>query len=753
MLNSHNYAVCFTSCVRHHPFDDTYIELFGLMNKRFQEILSLAQSGQVADALKQCERAIKKQPKEVDYLLLAASLHAPVQDYGKIKDYCLRATRLAPKNTSALYNLSVACLFLKEYENAINYTLPLIKLDSQHAKAHANLGLAYWQTGELEKAKEHALLADKLDPAIATNHNNLGLIYKSLKQTDLAIAHFKRAIELDVQLAEAYYNCAITLLDAGDETGNSYLDKALLIKPDYPEANHYKGLKLLENEQTAHAIDYFKSAITHKSDYAEAYFNLGNAFLTQKEFKFAEAMYRKAIEHKPNYAGAYNNLANTLLDQDDYRHHYAEAEQYFLKAIELAPEMDETYKNLASAYQSQGNYEKALHFFRLYNERVPNDEVVIASMASVHEHRAEFEAGIALLEPFINKDDIKAEIVLAYAKFARHFKFEDKAIHALTGISDDEVIIQLRTEKYYTLGKLSDSKKDVDATFGFYKQANDLEEDKFELAQEQKTFDTIKSYFTKSKIQSLQRSENASTLPIFIVGMPRSGTSLAEQILASHPDVFGAGELDNIHNITKRIGAELAPKNNYPLCLDSMSSDYATQLANEHIATLQAMAPEAKYVVDKMPHNFLGLGVINLLFPNATIIHCKRSSVDTCLSIFFQHFNKHHAYSNNLEMLGIYYNMYADMMEHWEKSLDINIIELEYEKVIANPEEEMRTLLEQCGIGWDLACLKFHENKRTVMTPSYDQVRRPIYTSSVAKWKKYEHHLAELINSLGERAY
>lgn len=723
------------------------------MNKRFQEILSLAQSGRLAEAIKQCERAIKKKPKEVDYLLLAASLYAPAQDYEKIKDYCLRATRLNPKNTSALYNLSVACLFLKEYENAIKYTLPLIKLDSNHAKAYANLGLAYWQTGELEKAKEHALLADKLDSAIATNHNNLGLIYKSLQQSDLAIVHFKRAIALDARLAEAYYNCAITMLDAGDEQGNSYLDKALLIKPDYPEANHYKGLKLLENEQTAQAIDYFKKAVTHKPDYVEAYCDLGNAFMTQKEFKSAEAMYRKAIEHSPDHAGAYNNLGNALLDQDDYRQYRDEAKQHFLKAIELAPEIDDPYKNLAVTYQGEGEHEKALHYFKLYNERVPDDEIVIAGMASVHERRAEFDEGLALLKPFIDNDNVSPEIILAYAKFAKHFKHEDKAVAALLSIDDEKIINKLRIEKYYALGKLAEPKSDADATFGYYKQANDLDDVKFDLAQEQKTFDAIKAYFAKSKIQSLKRAENTSTLPIFIVGMPRSGTSLAEQVLASHPDVFGAGELENMYHMVQKIGSELKPENSYPQCLDNMSSDYATRLASEHIATLQAMAPDAKYVVDKMPHNFLNLGVSNLLFPNATVIHCKRSSVDTCLSIFFQHFNKHHAYSNSLGMLGKYYNIYADMMEHWKKTLDINIIELEYEKVIANPEEEMRTLLEQCGIGWDPACLKFHENKRTVMTPSYDQVRRPIYTSSVAKWKKYEHHLADLINSLGERAY
>lgn len=722
------------------------------MNKRFQEILQLAQTGQVTEALKKCERAIKKKPREVDFLLLAASLYAQSNQYDKIIDYCLRAIKVDPRNTNALYNLSVACLFIKDYKSAIQHSAALIKLDKKNARAYANLGLAYWHTGELEKARENALTALKLDSSIATNQNNLGLIYKSLGNMEAAISHFKTATKLDPQLAEAYYNCGITLLDAGDDQGNAYLDKALLIKPDYPELHNYLGLRLLDNGQAALSIEHFKKAITGKQDYAEAYCNLGNAFMAEQDYAAAEAMFRKAIEHYPDYASAYNNLGNALMDQDDYRQHYHEAVEYYLKAIELAPELNDPYKNLAVCYQGEGHHEEALHYFKIYNERVADDEVVIAGMASVHERRAEFDEGMALLEPFINKTGVSAEIIIAYSKFARHFKFEDRAIEALLGIDDSTISNKLKIEKYFALGKLADTRGDADATFGYYKKANDLEDTRFNLAEEQKKLENIQAYFSRDKMQSLPRAENSSRLPIFIVGMPRSGTSLAEQVLASHPDVYGAGELEDIYHIVQKISGELKPANHYPQCLDSLTAEYASQIADQHIQHLQSMAPEAKFIVDKMPHNFLTLGVINLLFPSASVIQCKRSSIDTCLSIYFQHFNQHHSYSNSLEMLGRYYNLYADMMEHWKNTLDINIIELNYEDMIANPEEEMRKLLESCGIGWDPACLKFYENKRTVMTPSYDQVRRPIYKSSVAKWKKYEPHLQELIDHLGDRA-
>ena len=723
------------------------------MNKNFQDILNLAQTGQLNDALKKCEKILKKKPKDANFLLLAASLYAQESNYEKVKDCCLRAYKADSRNQNALYNLGVACLFLKDYENTIKYSLQLTRLDKQHAKAYANLGLAYWNTGEAEKAKEYALKANAIDNSIATNHNNLGLIYKSLGDMDNALKHFEHAMRHDPQLAEAFYNYGISLLETENAQGNNYIDKALMIKPDYPEANNCKGLQLLDNQQSALAIDYFKKAISNKTDFSEAYCNLGNAYMEEHEFKSAELMYRKAIEYTPLYASALNNLGNALLDQDDYRQHFDEAEQSYLKAIEIAPELNDPYKNLAVCYQGQGEPEKALHYFNIYNERVPDDEVVIAGIASVHERRAEYDQGMKLLEPFIHKDGIAIEIVLAFAKLARYFKKEDEAVALLLATDDENISNKLRIEKYYALGKLSEPKGDIDTTFGYYKKANDLDDEEHDFVHEKKIFDRIQSYFSREKIQSLPRSENTSKLPIFIVGMPRSGTSLAEQVLASHPDVYGAGELEDIYNLVQKIDSELKPANSYPQCLDSIDTRYETALAEQHIKTLQQMAPDAKYVVDKMPHNFLTLGVINLLFPEATVIQCKRSSVDTCLSIYFQHFNKHHAYSSSLVMLGRYYNLYADMMKHWKKTLDINIIELEYEKMIAEPETEMRQLLEKCGIEWDPACLKFHENKRTVMTPSYDQVRRPIYTSSVAKWKKYEHHLGELIDALGEYAY
>ena len=714
--------------------------------------MSLAQSGQTTAALERCKKLIKKHPRDVEYLLLAASVHAGKNEFAQILDYCKLAITLDPKNISALYNIGVAYLNLGDYENAHKYGNKLVSLDKKNAKALSNLALACWHLADFEHAVSNCLAAIKLEPGLATAHNNLGLAYKSLKNTDLALTHFKQAIQLDPRLVDAYYNCGITLLEMNDDNCHEYLKTVFKINPNYAELHNYNGIKFLQGGNTKDAIECFRKAIISKPQYTEAYINLGSSFMKENNFVGAEVMFRKAIEYQPTNAVAYANLGNALLEQDNFQLNYLEAEQCYIKAIQLAPELNDTYKYIAACYAWQGKTDAAIKYYELYNQKVPGDNFVVAAMISTLERKGDFDEGLRILTQELDNKNTDPNILLAYGKLAKHLKQEKEAMEAIQTIDDNTIKKELLTAKYHILGKLAQSQKLDDAAFNFFKKANELEDEIFDFSQAEKQFNDLKVYFTEKKIKTLNRSENNSTLPIFIIGMPRSGTTLTEQILSCHPDIFGAGELLHINQVTGRIGNELIPKNSLPASLDSMTKAYASKIATEHLNTLQAMSPESSKVVDKMPHNFISLGIINLLFPKATIIHCQRSSIDTCLSIYFQHFNKKHAYSNDLSMLGKYYNLYIDLMQHWRTVLDINIIDLKYENVIANPEEETRKLLEQCNISWDPACLNFHNNKRVVMTPSYDQVRQPIYKESVAKWKKYEHHLGELIDNLGENA-
>ena len=238
--------------------------------------------------------------------------------------------------------------------------------------------------------------------------------------------------------------------------------------------------------------------------------------------------------------------------------------------------------------------------------------------------------------------------------------------------------------------------------------------------------------------------------PVFIVGMPRSGTSLTEQILASHPEVFGAGELNDINESIAKLPAMIRNNNTYPGCIKDLNQEIADKLAQEYLTRLDSFSTEKKRITDKMPHNFVNLGLISLLFPEARIIHCLRDPRDTCLSLYFQDFGWIHPYATRLENLGNYYVQYKRLMKHWTSVLDTPILTIQYEDIISDQEHISRELVNFCGLDWHDDCLQFYASTRTVATASYDQVRQPIYKKSIGRWKNYEKHLDPLTMALGE---
>jgi hypothetical protein len=233
--------------------------------------------------------------------------------------------------------------------------------------------------------------------------------------------------------------------------------------------------------------------------------------------------------------------------------------------------------------------------------------------------------------------------------------------------------------------------------------------------------------------------------------MPRSGTTLVEQIIASHPSAYGAGELTEIIDIASALSAELGTSIPYPLCLRQMDRKAVDHRARRYLNYIEGLSPSAARVVtDKMPDNYRHLGLIALLFPKARIIHCIRNPLDTCFSCFSQHFAGGHFYSYDLRNLGRYYRLYESLMAHWHNTLDIPIMDVHYEDLVRNPEAISRSLVEFCGLKWSPKCLQFHKDSRDVVTASFDQVRQPLYTGSIDRWKRYEEYLGPLQEGLAQ---
>jgi tetratricopeptide (TPR) repeat protein len=714
-----------------------------------QAVMQLLQSGRLTEARTLCVQLCQQNANDAEAWFLLAGIHANTGALDEVVRCCRQVITLQSDNTGAYYNLGVALQTLNLSEEAIEAYQHAIRLDPTMAQAHTNLGLVYRQLGQLAEAEKFCREATTLNPAFAQAHNNLGLILKDQNKIGAAIACFKEALRIRPDLAEAHYNIGLCYgkTERIDEAMVAF-QEALRRKPDYAAAGNDLGLLQLSRHQGESAIASFRQALRGQPDDADIHNNLGNALMRLHRYDEAAKHFRRATEIRSEFAAAHNNLGNALLDSDDFRDQYDAAEACYRKALRIQPDMAEAYFNLGTCYQSQGKYKEALANFERAVEIKPDYLEAVAGIAIILEHQGEFAKAQELLTPQLDAGIKEINLALAYAAVARHVDQRHQAATLLEGLVEQEPNVHTRSRTYFMLGKLYDETADYDRAFSRYQKANDIDPFRFDPAQNARTFAELRAVFSAERQATRPRASNRSRLPVFIVGMPRSSTSLVEQILASHPLVYGAGELDDLYRITQSLAKEIGSPLPYPGCVEALTRKNIDSIAQRHLDRLGRFSNDVARVTDKMPHNFLSLGLIELLFPEARVIHCMRDPLDTCLSIYFQQFNKYHPYATNLEHLGVYYNHYLTMMAHWKKTLCIPIMDMQYEEMVENPEETSRRLIDFCELEWDDRCLKFHESKRIVTTPSYDQVRRPIYKKSVARWKKYEKHLDPLKNAL-----
>ncbi|HFD11216.1 MAG TPA: sulfotransferase [Crenotrichaceae bacterium] len=312
-----------------------------------------------------------------------------------------------------------------------------------------------------------------------------------------------------------------------------------------------------------------------------------------------------------------------------------------------------------------------------------------------------------------------------------------------------------RTSVFFSIAKIYQDCELHDKAFYYFAQGNTLQAKKYPFSTA-KFIDHISStieFQTKELLAEKALFGNTSKTPVIIVGTPRSGTTLVEQILSSHHDVFGAGELTWVGAAASAIKGYLETDTPYPACTKELTKSNIIELAGKYLHYLQSLASGESRITDKMPNNFLNLGLIHILFPNARIIHCRRDFRDACTSMFCQYFPGGHAISHDMFKLGIYYKQYQRLMSHWRAVLPADtMIEVDYETLVANQEAESRRIVDFIDMEWDDACLDFYKKKRLIYTASSKQVTKPIYTSSVGRWKRYKEHLQLLEDGFNHSA-
>ncbi len=433
--------------------------------------------------------------------------------------------------------------------------------------------------------------------------------------------------------------------------------------------------------------------------------------------------FREAIRLKPNYHEAWNNLGGALeaLRQHD------EAIRCFREALRIDPRFIPARNNLAYSLEALGK----------------NKEAVVE------------------LEETLRRDpnDARAYCMLGRYESYGHYRFTAEQLHHIRRLAQRR---DLQPNDYHRLHQAlafhHDKARDADEAFFHCRLAKEYrrEVDRqrgmiYDPEFQQQFIDRTIATCTPAWFERVKSFGNESELPIFIVGMMRSGTTLAEQMLASHPAVNGPGELLEMDRLAGTLPQRLRTSEPYPECLVRLDAATAADLAEEYLKALRGYGGNALRVVDKLPFNFLRLGLIAVLFPRARIIHCVRDPADTCCSCFFQYFASPHPFTYDLHHLGHYYREYERLMVHWKRVLPVPIFELPYEELTADPEGMGRRMLAFCGLEWDERCLHFHETERVVRTVSGLQVRQGIYRSSVGRWKRYEAHLQPLLEALGRK--
>ena len=533
---------------------------------------------------------------------------------------------------------------------------------------------------------------------------------------------------------------------AGDEA-IAWLSRAVALQPDFAAAQANLGLLLVASRRHADAEPHLGAAVTLMPGDAALRNALGVAREALQRYADAETAYRSALEVEPGLAEAHANLGNCLRRQG----RLFEAEAHLARAIELKPDDAVAHFNLGVLLQDREEFDRAIAGYRQalacrpdFVEALNNLGSCLRSQGFVDEARAVFER---ILE--LRPTQVEAHCNLALYKT---YRTGDPQIdqflsqrHRLQSLPHDGQV-----RYWFTLGKMMEDIGRHDESFAAYAEGNRA---KHELTpwDEARHLDLQRRIIATFSREKLARhavpARAEGPTPIFILGMPRSGTSLLEQVLATLPGIHGAGEITWLPDTLQGAAADFGADDcKFPESLESMSDDALLALGRRYVDRIRELAPNSSHVVDKLPDNFQHIGLIHLMFPGARIIHSMRDPMDSCFSCFSRLFIADNlGYTYNLGSVGRYWISYHELMQHWHAVLPPGrILDVSYEDMVGNFENQARRIVEYLGLPWDDRCLGFHTNRRVVKTASVAQVRRPIYKTSVARWKPYEAYLGEL---------
>jgi tetratricopeptide (TPR) repeat protein len=709
------------------------------------------QDGHLEQAARIYQALLSRQPDHADALHLLGVVALQQGNPQRAVELIGRAIAVNPSVAAFHANLAEAYRALGQLERAAGCCQVALRLQPHYPEAANNLGLVWLAQGKADAAAAQFREALQLRPGVAMVHNNLGNALRLLGDKAQAVSEFRQALAIDRNLAEAHSNLGQLFLELHQlPEAAEHCREAVRLRPNFPEAHNNLGNVLREQGRLAEAKACYAEALRLNPNLAMTYSNIGQAVQEENKLHDAVTWYQKALQLDPESARIHCNLGSALNEQEKYAHAVAA----YQHALQIDPQHAEAHHGLGAVLQDQGDFPEALARYREALRLKPDFAAAHGSLGTALEQLGDLDAALPCFREALRHDPGHAGAYGQMAIMLRGKLPEADRTMMQQLLADPHLSSSKRHALHFGLAHVCDAQGAYEEAAAHLHQANALRRAEcrergqaYDPAEHTRFVDELIATFTRAYFEQVRGFGSETERPVFIVGLPRSGTTLTEQILASHSQVFGAGELryarDTFLALPRFLKSEAEPL----ACLRRLDGASAGRIAQDFLERLARLHAEARRVVDKMPDNYLYLGLLATLFPRAKLIHCRRDLRDVAVSCWMTNFKQIH-WSFDPNHIAARFRDYRRLMEHWRQVLPVPLLEMDYEETVADLEGVARRLVAWCGLEWEPACLAFHETRRPVRTASVTQIREPIYRRSVARWKHYEKALGELFAKL-----
>lgn len=589
---------------------------------------------------------------------------------------------------------------------------------------------------------EHAL---SIYPEFANPHGVRGELLLAQGQPIAAAESFQQSLELDPKQHRIRMKLGNTLMHLGR------VEEARALKTEFIESSQdnkdiAKAAELEIEEKFEEAEKLYRQILIRHPDNVSAMRLWAHLGSEQKRYPGAEVLLRQAVKVAPGFKHAWADLCSVQFEQEKYDDTIASAK----RLIKLKPGSTDGHMWLAIAAAAAGCHADALESFDKVLEIAPDHGGALCGKGNAYRTIGDPDSSIAAFRKSLKVNPLHAEAYWSLANL-KTFRFEEQEVDdMLVLLGDERIPPEGQVQLNNALGLEFEARKEYDRAFEFIERGNILRrgQEFYDRVENEEKIDLTIKAFTRQFLEDNIGHGDPEPAPIFIVGLPRSGSTLLEQILSSHSMVDGTFELGDLGRTLRSRPRLNTPPARYPTSIASIEADGFKRLGGEYIERTRRHRGSRLFFTDKNPNNFVHVGLIHLILPNAKIINARRHPLDSCFGSYKQLFAQGQQFTYNLVELGEYYLQYQRLMDHWHEVLPGKVLDVQYEKVVADLEGQVRRILEYCGLDWEESCLRFHETNRSVKTASSEQVRRPLYSSAVNTWRHYESHLEALIEVL-----